>query len=53
MTMAYIIAPIAAIIPAALISYSAIQLLSGNGKKVTVVTYVISAIFLIKLFLVT
>ncbi len=35
-----------------LISYSVIQLFTGNGKKVSVVTYVISAIFLIKFFLV-
>ncbi len=36
-----------------LISYSAIQVFSGNGKKVSAVTYIISAIFLIKFFLVT
>ena len=36
-----------------LISYAAIQLFSGKGKQVSVVTYVISAIFLIKFFLVT
>ena len=36
-----------------LISYTAIQLFSGKGKQVSVVTYVISAIFLIKFFLVT
>ena len=36
-----------------LISYTAIQLFSGKGKQVSVVTYVISAIFLIKFFLVS
>ena len=35
-----------------LISYAAIQLFSGKGKQVSIVTYVISAIFLIKFFLV-
>ncbi len=35
-----------------LISYTAIQVLSGNWKKVSVVTYIISLIFLIKFFLV-
>ena len=35
-----------------LISYTAIKLFSGKGKEVTVLTYVISALFLLKFFLV-
>ncbi len=35
-----------------LISYSIIKLFSGKGKEVSVLTYVISALFLIKFFLV-
>jgi len=35
-----------------LISYTAIKVLSGKFKEVSVLTYIISAIFLIKFFLI-
>lgn len=37
----------------AIISYTVIKLFSGKGKEVSVLTYVISVLFLIKFFLVT
>jgi AGZA family xanthine/uracil permease-like MFS transporter len=36
----------------AMISYSVIKLLDGKGKEVSVLTYIISILFLIKFFLV-
>lgn len=36
----------------ALIAYSAIKLFTGKGKEVSVLTYVLSVLFLIKFFLV-